>query len=111
MKHEDMLKRLAPCGLNRGKCMAYAEGEIRFHGEKLRELLGSFDGYAERFKKFWPVFEHCPQFKALPGHFTGAECRGCPAGAQATAGGRSASHSSRRLQSIPRYTASRSALS
>ena len=80
MKYEDMLERLAPCGLNCGKCVAYAKGEIRFHSEKLKDLLGSFDGYAERFKRFRPVFEHYPAFKALLEHFTKAECRGCRAG-------------------------------
>jgi hypothetical protein len=57
--------------------MANAEGDIRHHSIKLRELLGSFDGYAQRFSRFWPVFESYPQFKTMLEHFTGGECRGC----------------------------------
>jgi hypothetical protein len=80
MNYDEIRKILAPCGLNCGKCMAFAEGEIKFHAAKLKELLGSFDNYALRFSKFWPVFENYPQFKALLDYFTGGSCRGCRSG-------------------------------
>ncbi|MBN1533330.1 MAG: DUF3795 domain-containing protein [Spirochaetes bacterium] len=80
MTYDEILKILAPCGLSCGKCMAFADGEIKRHSARLRELLGSFDGYAERFSKFRPVFENYPRFRELLEHFAGAGCRGCRAG-------------------------------
>jgi len=77
MNYNEILHILAPCGLNCRKCMANAEGDIRHHSIRLRELLGSFDSYAQRFSRFWPVFENYRQFKAMLEHFTAGECRGC----------------------------------
>jgi len=80
MKYDDIVKVLAPCGLNCGKCMAYSEGEIKKHSMQLKELLGSFDDYARRFSGFWPVFEKYPQFKDVLEYFTRGSCRGCRSG-------------------------------
>jgi hypothetical protein len=80
MKCEDILRELAPCGLNCRKCMAYADGAIRKTSEELQRLLGSFDNYAERFSAFLPAFKDYPAFKELLAHFTQADCRGCRAG-------------------------------
>lgn len=78
----DVIKAvLAPCGLNCGKCMANAQGEIRATSIRLRELLGSFDRYAERFSSFMPVFRNYPQFKELLEHLTSGDCAGCRNGA------------------------------
>lgn len=79
MNHE-MPKNLAPCGLNCAKCQAYSEGEIKRAAIELKNLLGSFDTYAERFAKFLPVFETYPAFKELLNHFSEANCRGCRQG-------------------------------
>lgn len=80
MLYKDLLKILAPCGLNCNKCLFYIEGEIKDHSIKLKELLGSFDNYAKRFSKFRPVFENYPQFKILLENFTEENCRGCRSG-------------------------------
>ena len=80
MEYEDMLKELAPCGLNCRKCMAFCEGDIRKASEHLRQLLGSFDRYAERFSAFIPVFKNYPAFRELLAFFTKADCKGCRAG-------------------------------
>ncbi len=76
----DILKTLAPCGLNCGKCQAYSEGEIKKHAVELKRLLGSFDSYAERFSRFLPVFKKYPAFKDLLSHFSEANCKGCRKG-------------------------------
>ncbi|HVN96522.1 MAG TPA: DUF3795 domain-containing protein [Syntrophorhabdaceae bacterium] len=81
MEYDGVLKLLAPCGLNCSKCMAFADGDIKKHAEKLKELLGSFDVYAERFSGFSPVFNNYPQFKELLEHFAQAGCRSCRTGA------------------------------
>jgi hypothetical protein len=80
MKYEDILRVLAPCGLNCRKCMAHKDGDIRKICEELQRLLGSFDNYAERFSAFLPVFKNYPAFKALLTHFAQADCRGCREG-------------------------------
>lgn len=80
MKYEEIKKILAPCGLNCGKCQAYAEGDIKKHSSELKRLLGSFDIYAERFSKFLPVFKNYPAFKELLYQFSQANCRGCRQG-------------------------------
>ena len=80
MNYSEIRAVLAPCGLNCGGCLAFAEGEIRRHSVRLKELLGSFDGYAERFSKFRPVFENYPQFKLMLDHFTRGDCGGCRSG-------------------------------
>jgi hypothetical protein len=69
MEYNKVLEVLAPCGLSCQKCMAYASGDIQYHSEKLKELLGSFENYAKRFSKMWPIFGNYPQFKELLGHF------------------------------------------
>lgn len=80
MEYKDILDILAPCGLNCRKCFAYSEGEIRMLSTKLQELLGSFDGYAERFSAFLPVFKNYPSFKELLAYFTQGDCQGCRKG-------------------------------
>jgi hypothetical protein len=80
MKYEDILRELAPCGLNCRKCMAFQGGDIQKTAEEMQRLLGSFDRYAERFSGFMPVFMNYPAFKELLAFFTQADCAGCRAG-------------------------------
>ena len=80
MNYSEIKKILAPCGLNCGKCLAYTEGEIKFHSKKLKDLLGSFNKYAERFSKFMPVFKKYHNFEEILNFFIQNECRGCRSG-------------------------------
>jgi len=80
ISYEDIVKILAPCGLDCSKCFAYSKGEIKEHSQKLRELLGFFDRYAERFKNFIPVFANYPAFKELLSHLASGDCLGCRRG-------------------------------
>ncbi|MFX0041917.1 MAG: DUF3795 domain-containing protein [Candidatus Hodarchaeota archaeon] len=80
MKYEDILDILAPCGLNCRKCFANSNGDIRKSSIKLKELLGSFDRYAERFSIFLPVFKIYPPFKELLIYLTEENCNGCRKG-------------------------------
>jgi|Deesub1362B_J571_1020462.scaffolds.fasta_scaffold00001_860 hypothetical protein len=74
---QEILQTLAPCGLNCCKCFAFAEGEIRILSERLQELLGDFDRYAERFAEFLPVFKNYSSFKKLLHFFSQGDCLGC----------------------------------
>lgn len=80
MKYEDILRELAPCGLNCRKCMGSCDGDIRKTSQELQRLLGSFDNYAKRFSAFLPTFNNYPAFKELLTHFAQGDCRGCRAG-------------------------------
>jgi hypothetical protein len=80
MEYQEILDTIAPCGLNCKKCFAYSEGEIGLHSEKLQELLGSFDRYAERFSSFLPIFKNYPAFKELLSYLAQPDCKGCRRG-------------------------------
>jgi hypothetical protein len=80
MEYKEILKIIAPCGLNCYKCFAYKDGAIRKTSIKLQSLLGSFDIYAERFSSFLPIFKKYPSFKDLLIYLTEENCLGCRQG-------------------------------
>ncbi len=80
MQYDDILNVLAPCGLNCQKCFAYSGGEIGMVSQRLQELLGFFDRYAERFSTFLPAFTNYPAFKELLAYLAEADCDGCRKG-------------------------------
>lgn len=79
MTHETMKASLAPCGLSCEKCFAHVDGDIRRYSLKLKETLGNFDIYAERFASMLgePIFEKYPAFKEMLDYFAAENCRGC----------------------------------
>jgi hypothetical protein len=79
--YKKILKALGPCGLNCEKCFANASGGIKYHSKKLKELLGNFDIYAERFITLLdePKFRHYPVFKLMLDYFANVNCQGCRA--------------------------------
>jgi len=78
--HNEILKTLAPCGLNCGKCLFNKEGEIKDLSCKLKDRLGNFESYAERFAKGDPVFNNYGSFGKLLNFFTSGDCPGCRMG-------------------------------
>ncbi len=79
--YEDFLKILGPCGLNCGKCLAFAGGDIQRTAEDLKHLLGdNFAAYASRFSGMDPVFTNYPVFSEFLDHLTGGTCKGCRKG-------------------------------
>jgi hypothetical protein len=81
MTYEDILQDLAPCGLSCRKCFAYSEGDIARHSRALKDGLGNFDVYAERFSAFLPEFKDYQAFRDLLAYLANADCRGCRNGA------------------------------
>jgi hypothetical protein len=79
MDYEKIKERLAPCGLHCGKCFAYKEGDIVKNSRALKNDLGAFEVYAQRFVKLLdkPVFEKYPDFKEMLDCFSIADCSGC----------------------------------
>ncbi len=80
MKYDEIVPILAPCGLNCKKCVAYAEGPIQHHSSQLKELLGNFAVYAERYSNFYPPFQHYEGFNILLEHLSKGNCKGCREG-------------------------------
>jgi hypothetical protein len=80
MKYDEIVQILAPCGLNCEKCVAYSNGSIRHHASQLKELLGNFSSYAERYSNFYPPFQHYERFNVLLEHLSEGNCKGCREG-------------------------------
>jgi len=79
MTKAEILKKLAPCGLNCENCFAFTEGNIRHHSRELKKALGNFTPYAERFSELLnePVFHTYPYFATQLDLFAAADCKGC----------------------------------
>jgi uncharacterized protein DUF3795 len=79
MNYEQIKLRLAPCGLHCGKCFAFDDGDISEYSSKLKESLGNFDVYAERFVELLdePVYSKYGDFKEFLNLLTTASCGGC----------------------------------
>jgi hypothetical protein len=79
MNYEQIKQRLAPCGLHCGKCFAFSEGDIAEQSRKLKDSLGAFDIYAQRFVSMInePTFEKYPDFKQMLNLFGEGKCEGC----------------------------------
>jgi hypothetical protein len=79
MDYEFLKSRIAPCGLNCGKCFAYSEGDISLLSKRLKYELGNFDVYAERFATMLdePLFVKYPVFKEMLDYFSKGKCDGC----------------------------------
>ena len=79
MDYEFIKSRLAPCGLHCGKCFAFSDGDIRLQSQQLKENLGNFDVYAERFVTMLnePAFSKYPHFKLVLNLLSESKCKGC----------------------------------
>lgn len=80
MDYNNILEKLAPCGLSCQKCFAYFKGDIKHTSKQLRKLLGSFERYADRFSEFLPIFKLYPPFRELLEYFGEGDCKGCRKG-------------------------------
>ena len=79
MEYEQIKNRLAPCGIHCGKCFAFRDGDIKEHSKDLKESLGNFDIYAQRFVELLnePVFKKYPDFKEVLTYLASVDCKGC----------------------------------
>lgn len=76
----DFIKeRIAPCGLHCGMCFAFTDGDIHHFSNRLKQALGNFDVYAQRFVEMLgePVFSKYPDFKEFLNYLSVASCQGC----------------------------------
>ena len=80
MEREELLRKMAPCGLACYTCAAAKDGAIQAHSRTLLRLLESFDAFAERFSAFDPSLKKYPDFKEVLLSFSEAGCEGCRGG-------------------------------
>ena len=80
MKKDELLKKVAPCGLLCYTCTAAKDGAIQHHSQKLTALLEGFDRFAERFSDHESRSKNYPVFKDVLQMFSGAGCEGCRSG-------------------------------
>jgi len=79
MDYDFIKSRLGPCGLHCGKCFAFIDGDIKNYSNKLKDSLGDFGTYANRFVDLInePVFNKYRDFNELLTYFASVECAGC----------------------------------
>jgi len=74
MEREELLKRVAPCGLVCYTCIAAKDGAIQAHSQVLLRLLESFDGFAEQFAAREPRLIKYRDFEKVLLLFSEASC-------------------------------------
>jgi len=77
--YEFIKTRLAPCGGLCEKCFAFSEGKICELSKDLKDNLGNFDKYAERFVNLLrePLFLKYSEFNEMLNYFSSGKCDGC----------------------------------
>ncbi len=77
MKYEEIMRRLAPCGLDCSRCLDYEDGEIGRLASRLLELLGNYERLALLKADAESSFKHYPEFRTLLARISEAACGGC----------------------------------
>ena len=79
MTKQQYLDVLSPCGLSCEKCFAHIDGDIRKLSLQLKEKLGNFSIYAQRFETLIgdPIFKKYPDFEKMLDYFASENCKGC----------------------------------
>ncbi|MDO7787683.1 DUF3795 domain-containing protein [Desulforamulus aquiferis] len=79
MNYNDILKHLAPCGLDCNRCAGFEGGEIKELSTRLLELLGNYDRLAKIMSTKTPAFSNFTEFKEILDSFSKGSCGGCRA--------------------------------
>ncbi len=75
---DDLVSRIAPCGLNCGACLAYRGGPIQSRAEEMLQALGpNFQAYAHRFQGMDPIFADYSTFARFLEYLAQGRCTGC----------------------------------
>ncbi|MTI79274.1 MAG: DUF3795 domain-containing protein [Firmicutes bacterium] len=78
MKYEDVLKHLAPCGLDCNRCAEFEHGNIKqLSSDLLQGLSNNYERLAEIKSKRNPIFNNYAYFKEILISFSNASCSGC----------------------------------
>jgi hypothetical protein len=80
MEKHDVLKALAPCGLDCSRCVRFKDGDLARAAQTLFEGLIGFSGMASRMAQAVPALAGYPQFEAVLKVLAEADCIGCRRG-------------------------------
>jgi len=80
VSYEDILGRLAPCGLDCERCAMYAGGRIKHLATGLAEALQGFENMAPKVADRVPALGEYSHFVEILQLFTEAGCAGCRGG-------------------------------
>ena len=79
--YKQIIKEIAPCGIDCSRCVSYIDGDIAKLCQSLLDHLSGFEKMAGMMKNFEPLFNNYENFIALLTHFSKASCPGCRNGA------------------------------
>ena len=77
MEYPEVLKHLAPCGLDCSRCADCANGEIKELSARLLELLTGYQRVAQMKAAAHPEFGDYEQFEKILAYFSKGMCGGC----------------------------------
>ena len=78
MEYEEIVERLAPCGLDCSRCIYYGDGAINGAATELRVALEGFEKVAPMVAKTMaPVLEEYDTFRRILDLFADGDCKGC----------------------------------
>ena len=80
LPYERILERLAPCGIDCGRCVMRVGGVVQRAAAGLADAVEGFDNMAARMAEHAPALGGYDRFKQVLGLFAGAPCAGCRAG-------------------------------
>jgi hypothetical protein len=82
MDKTEVLKQLAPCGLDCGRCVRFKDGNLAKAAKALIVGLQGFGTMAMRMAEHAPALKGYPQFEAVLDLLSKADCTGCRQGSQ-----------------------------
>lgn len=77
MEYNQVVQKIAACGLDCSRCADYEDGEVKSLSARLGELLNGYERLVKIKSKTNPAFEGYPQFKEILNIFAQAACSGC----------------------------------
>jgi hypothetical protein len=80
VSYEQVLERLAPCGIDCERCVMYSEGRVKNLATALGAALAGFEKMAPRVADRLPALQHYSEFAAVLALLGEASCSGCRGG-------------------------------
>jgi hypothetical protein len=80
LAREEIVDRLAPCGIDCERCVRYAHGRVRSLATGLAETLKGFENMAPIAAGHVPCLGQYDRFLEVLGFFAEADCAGCRIG-------------------------------
>ena len=81
--YEQVVERLAPCGIDCERCVMFARGRVNGHASALVEALEGFENMAPRLVDRIPALAGYSSFSEILRLFASASCTGCRNGGSA----------------------------